>query len=710
MLGADFERVRVLLPTLEYRAAAALLREAKARVGPRPPTLHFPQDKIEHMVVLFVENRASDHVWGCMLGDRRGFDGIPSNSTAAKDNETGCGTAQHVCTHGVGPHTKFSASQLPVKAAIAEHYGVHNRMFTAFPGSSWPNHLFAQSATSCGISANVMYNKCGGTVPQFPQMTIYDSLALADVPFGIYVNMTCGPNDPANSTAESCAEVHPGWGVFNGSNSNGLDPDVTMAGVARHSDRFFSHDLFYKQAAEGTLPAFSWISPPHEAADHPCMDMAKGERLLKDIYEALRAGKGWDKTLFMVTYDDFGGFDDQVPLPDAVQDHSPCLVWNKQHHVSINATTNCAHRSSNFSKLGHRGVSAMMSPWVGKQAIFQQPMAAPPLASQPPRQYDHTSILATAKSFFTLGGFLTERDAWAGTFDELLLDVPRQQGDMPMHLPDAPEPAEPWLPWGPLGPPHCDPPGSVHCQYPKCSAVGTQANCTAQFPRCVWRDERCASVQPRPPAPPAPAPPAPLPRGKKWRCYNGTRVGPPARGVPSLNLSGVDYKHGLNGLASCEKKCNGCYRYAGSEAGGCLALEYEFEIKRCVCYSGVSLDEAAFASVLTKEKPGTWSSCMLVDEARRRHLEPAPLSSAGIASATAAAAAAAAATPQHCSSQIVGEGACLGAHAVTQKQRSLLELYSALTHTPMPDIDSMGHAEAEAWNRVRYSEYLSMIR
>ena len=111
-----------------------------------------------------------------------------------------------------------------------------------------------------------------------------------------------------------------------------------MAGVARHSDRFFSHDLFYKQAAEGTLPAFSWISPPHEAAgeklplvshsgsfhdierdafcqdrlgsnvketqkhggdshtDHPCMDMAKGERLLKDLYEALRAGKGWDKT------------------------------------------------------------------------------------------------------------------------------------------------------------------------------------------------------------------------------------------------------------------------------------------------------------------------------------------------------------------------------------------------------------------------------
>ena len=179
--------------------------------------------------------------------------------------------------------------------------------------------------------------------------------------------------------------------------------------------------------------------------------------------------------------------------------------------------------------------------------------------------------------------------------------------------------------------------------------------------------------------------------------------------MPSLNLSGVDYKHGSADLTSCEKKCNGCYKHAGSEAGGCLALEYEFEVKRCVCYSGVSLDDAAFASMLTKEKPGTWSSCMLVDETRRRRLEPAPLSSSGIASGMSAAAVAAA-PPQHCSSQIVGEGACLGGHAVTQKQRNLLELYSALTHTPMPDIDSMGHAEAEAWNRVRYSEYLSMIR
>ena len=294
---------------------------------------------------------------------------------------------------------------------------------------------------------------------------------------------------------------------------------VTMAGVARHADHFFSHDLFYKQAADGTLPAFSWISPPHEAADHPCMDLAKGERLLKDMYEALRGGKGWSKTLFMVTYDDYGGFDDQIPFPDAVPDHSPCLVWNKLNNVSIDAPTKCPAPGMNFSKLGHRGVCAMMSPWVGKRAIFQRPKAAPP-PGQPPRQFDHTSMLATAKSLFQLGGFLTDRDAWAGNLEELLLDVPRQPDDMPMHLPNAPKPSSPWAPWPPRGP------------------------------------------TPAPPAPPPP-PAAAVPAGKRWQCFNGRSVrstpGAPAWTVRRRTLTGVDSTRRFTDLHSCEDHCNGCY-------------------------------------------------------------------------------------------------------------------------------------------------------
>jgi phospholipase C len=59
-----------------------------------------------------------------------------------------------------------------------------------------------------------------------------------------------------------------------------------MAGVARHIDTFHSQTTFYKQAAAGTLPAFSWFSPSLQSCDHPCHDIAKGERLLKGSYIA----------------------------------------------------------------------------------------------------------------------------------------------------------------------------------------------------------------------------------------------------------------------------------------------------------------------------------------------------------------------------------------------------------------------------------------
>ena len=57
-------------------------------------------------------------------------------------------------------------------------------------------------------------------------------------------------------------------------------------------------------------------------------------------------------------------------------------------------------------------------------------------------------MLATAKNLFGLPDFLTKRDAWAGSFDELLLEQPRALEDTPLHLPPALPPAKPW------GPPH----------------------------------------------------------------------------------------------------------------------------------------------------------------------------------------------------------------------------------------------------------------
>ena len=63
---------------------------------------------------------------------------------------------------GQGVSTQmFSKDMLPIKAAVAEHFGVFNRYYSSVPSASTPNHLFAQSGTSCGITSNSNYTECG---------------------------------------------------------------------------------------------------------------------------------------------------------------------------------------------------------------------------------------------------------------------------------------------------------------------------------------------------------------------------------------------------------------------------------------------------------------------------------------------------------------------------------------------------------------------
>ena len=258
------------------------------------------------------------NIWaGKFANGSRGPMAAAAHFPYAKQND------DHSFANGAQGHAihMFSPAQLPVKTAIAQEFGVFNKLFSSVPSMSIPNHLFTQSATSCGVAENVLYSQCGGANTTFPQMTIYDSLNLVNESFGFYVNTTV-PHG-CDSYPKACD--HGGWSELGDANY----PDVIMDGVARHQDRFFSYSTFFAQAANGTLPSFSWIAPNQSYCDHPCQDVAKGERLTKDIYEALRAGPGWEKTLLAVLYDDAGGIYDHIVPPFAQTDDAPCNVDNR---------------------------------------------------------------------------------------------------------------------------------------------------------------------------------------------------------------------------------------------------------------------------------------------------------------------------------------------------------------------------------------------
>ena len=108
---------------------------------------------------------------------------------------------QHGAKHGAITSFGPQGNALPIKAAFAEHFAVFNKYFSSVPSFSTPNHLFAQSATSCGIDDNIRYSQCGGPTASFPQRTIYDNLHDANVSFAIYSNHTPHSADTAASDA-----------------------------------------------------------------------------------------------------------------------------------------------------------------------------------------------------------------------------------------------------------------------------------------------------------------------------------------------------------------------------------------------------------------------------------------------------------------------------------------------------------------------------
>ena len=131
--------------------------------------------------------------------------------------------------------------------------------------------------------------------------------------------------------------------------------------------------------------------------------------------------------------DDAGGFyDHMVPPSEGVpNDDAPCHIRD---------TCDGSAAKFDFRRLGLRTTALLISPWVRKGEVFQEPKEGPTNTSQ----FELSSIPATVKNLFNLSGFLTKRDKWAGSFHELLADAPRD--DAPMHLPQAPAPAKPWGP------------------------------------------------------------------------------------------------------------------------------------------------------------------------------------------------------------------------------------------------------------------------
>ncbi len=261
----------------------------------------------------------------------------------------------------------FTPDTLPVLSALAKGYAVCDQWFASVPTETLPNRAFVCAATSQGHMDDKTHT--------FTSPTIFGQL------------------DAAGQ----------GWAVY-GYDEEPLTKNTFTEISTASASHFGLFTDFKAAAAAGTLPAYTFLEPSWSASgnsQHPNYDVALGEQLIHDVYEALRAGPGWPQTVLIITYDEHGGCYDHVPPP-----------WGAAPPDSA-----AGEFGFGFDRFGVRVPAVLVSPLIAAGTVFRVPAGGTPL--------DHTSIMKTVQQRWNMSS-LTARDKAAPGFgDVFTLSTPR---------------------------------------------------------------------------------------------------------------------------------------------------------------------------------------------------------------------------------------------------------------------------------------------
>jgi phospholipase C len=261
----------------------------------------------------------------------------------------------------------FPPAALPVLSGLAAGFAVCDHWYSSVPTETFPNRAFACAATSQG---HMNDGTASFTVPSI---------------FGLM-------------TAHSLS-----WKIY-GYNEEPLTRKNFPDTLSAPDSRFGRFADFQSDAGAGTLPQYSFLEPRWGStgnSQHPNYDVSLGEKLIQDVYNAVRNGPGWNQTLLFITYDEHGGLYDHVPPPSGATppDSTP------------------GEFGFDFTRFGVRVPAVLVSPLIPAGTVFRVPAGSTPL--------DHTSVLKTIQTRWGLPA-LTARDAAAPDIGDVLsLAAPR---------------------------------------------------------------------------------------------------------------------------------------------------------------------------------------------------------------------------------------------------------------------------------------------
>jgi phospholipase C len=359
-------------------------------------------DKLQHIVVLMMENRSFDHMLGSLKAVNPAIDGVDANAFTNPDNKGnvvkpqpkaefqaqlqpdpdhhfpavdlqifGGGTGanrpanmqgfvksyfnqQRDAKHSQMIMYYFPQDKLPVLTTLALEFAVFNRWFASIPGPTICNRAFAHYGTSFGrVDLNPIY-------PPEAIKSIYTRL--------IHANPKRTAKVYYYDTTSSTMEV-----------ANLLQNQPELFGT---------YSQFLADCEKGDLPDYSFIEPNYsdhqsdsgeEIANdqHPDHNVQAGEVFIASIYQAIKNNPElWESTALLITYDEHGGIFDHVPPPGCTKD-----IFTADGNATGTGTP------FQFDRLGVRVPTILVSPWIPRGTVVD-------------RVFDHASIPATITRFF----------------------------------------------------------------------------------------------------------------------------------------------------------------------------------------------------------------------------------------------------------------------------------------------------------------------
>jgi phospholipase C len=370
-------RAMLLLSSLLVCSAGLLLNLGGcggSSTAPPPPS----SQKIQHVVVIFQENRTPDNLFHDTTLIARGAD-IASSGLNSQGQQIPLAQMSIVTDYDLShSHGAFlamydngkmdGADKIPVYCQpnavgcppanpqfgyvnpaevapyfqLAEQFTFSDRMFQTNQGPSFPAHQFIISGTSAPTappdSNSVLFaaeNPSGGAgcaAASSAHVNLIDPSGLeSQSMYPCFEHPTL--TDLLNAKGISWRYYTPSAGsIWTGPNAiqHICGPDLPPPNGMVCTGADWTNNVILNQTqvltdiANGQLPAVSWVIPNGKESDHAGATDGTGPSWVASIVNAIGSSSYWSHTAIFITWDDWGGWYDHVAPPQVLVN---CSQW-----------------------------------------------------------------------------------------------------------------------------------------------------------------------------------------------------------------------------------------------------------------------------------------------------------------------------------------------------------------------------------------------